>query len=141
MDIHISDITKRVALALDEFPDFTAEGLYVGSGTSLQDLIELVVESVAMDATVNLPLEDCRFIKDLRAHIRQNTDWGSENLYLCELPMDFLRLRELWLSDWPNPLTEDFRGDRLRLGLGQSAPDWLAGRPIRPMYRLSLIHL
>lgn len=136
MDIHISDITKRVALALDVFPDFSAEGWVIGSGTSLRDMVEVVVESKAREVTKNIPREDCNFVKDMRDHLRQHTDWGTDNLYTCELPTDFLRLNELWLSDWPNPLTEDFQGDTLRLGLGQSAPEWLAERPARPMYRI-----
>ncbi|MDE6272371.1 MAG: hypothetical protein K2M31_05125 [Muribaculaceae bacterium] len=136
MDLHISYITKLTAIELGEYPGAEVLGWSVSSGCELSDIIEIIVETIAREVILQLPLSECTFLLDMRDHLRRSTDWGDEPPYQCEMPSDFLRLHSLKMKDWPRPLSEEYRGDEARLALADSAPVWLAKRPSRPILEI-----
>lgn len=136
MDITLKALTGLVAKAIDEFPDFTSGGWSLESGCSLSDMVATGLSEKANEAVRVLSLKDCDFLVSLSDIIGQAEKWESSLYYSCALPSDFQRLHTLRLTDWPCSLSEEYPGDSLRIGLGLSAPEWLASRPSRPMLHI-----
>ncbi len=136
MDLHINRLADLVAVELGEYPDPATAGWTIHEGCSLRDMVEIILEPLARETVMELPLSDCTFLRDLKTCIHTRTDWGDGPPFTCELPTDFLRLHSLRMKDWPHTLSEEYRGDNVRLALGGAAPDWLAQRLSRPMIEI-----
>lgn len=137
MTLKTDMLADLVAIQLGEFPDWQAAVMAGGADPVLRNIVRRAAPTALTEITLKLPPDQCRDVKPLAEHIHQNTDWGFDCIYPCAMPADFLRLHSLRMPDWGAPLSEENPSDTLRLQLGENAPEWLAGRTLRPMLRIA----
>lgn len=133
----LREISDLVGLRLDQFPECRLSlAPSARAGTSLREMVAVLMEPVACSLTRELPLAHFSTLSDMRQHIRVNTDWGEEGYAEVDLPEDFCRLHSLRLEGWGATLSEDYAADPLRVALGEMAPGWLASQRLRPWLRI-----
>lgn len=136
MQIPVEQLSALVAIYLGEYPAFRYNADVATNSVALQEMVVKIAENLITPMTERLPIEQCTDIVDFAGYIYENSDPGYENTFPCPLPKDFLRLHSLWMPDWGNPIGEESPPDTLRQQLGDTAPDWLATRTSRPIYRI-----
>lgn len=136
MQIAIEEFAALVAIYLGEYPAFRYKTAIEGNSVNFQEMVTSVVTPLLEPMTARLSSEQCTHTVDFRDFIHDNTDSGYEHFFPCALPKDFFRMHSLWMPDWGAPLTENSPADPLRDQLGDSAPEWLAARTSRPIYRI-----
>ena len=131
ISVTLTRITDLVGLRLDEFPDCrTPPSPATSRSATLAEMIEPLIEGVALRLTLGLPIGEFTAPSDMRAHIRAETDWGEEGYAEVRLPDDFCRLHSLRMTGWGQTLSADNPGHPVSLALGDSAPAWATANPL-----------
>lgn len=131
--VTLSCVTDLVALRMDEFPDCrTPPAPGTSSRVTLAEMIEPVIEKMALRLTLATPLDGFSDPADMCAHIRAESDWGEEGYAEVQLPDDFCRLHSLRMAGWGRTLSDDNPGHPLSIALGDSAPGWATSNPLYP---------
>ena len=136
--ITLAHLTDLVALCLGEFPDCRIAPAAGSLQSSLAEMIEPPLPSIAREITLSAELSQFTEPKDFTLHAATTITITNNKVATITLPDDFCRLHSVQFDSWPHPLSEDRRGDPLRESLAESAPPWLAQRTLRPWLRLTL---
>lgn len=140
MDIEIDRVVDLVALLKGEFSDWRLRCDAGCEGSDLRQMVQALVEPIAVKLTLEAPLERFSSPLDIRSDIYGQADWGDmEDCGVYDLPKNFLRLHSLRMADWPCTLSDEKRGDAQRLALGDVAPEWMRRRPRRPWVLLDRV--